>query len=110
MRDDVSGVSCTHLKCGVWMSDCAATELGLLQKHRNASPQHLTYEMASPNTKPGGVTFHHDVQFERQTTPKDYRKDYRIMTTDIFEEFAAEAITDAMLVEVAGLFSKHYGT
>ncbi|KAK3312499.1 hypothetical protein B0H66DRAFT_570764 [Apodospora peruviana] len=61
--------------------------------------------MASPNTKQGRVTFHHDVQFERQTTPKDYRKDYRIMTTDIFEEFAAEAITDEMLVEAAGLFS-----
>ncbi|KAM7190662.1 acyl-CoA N-acyltransferase [Rhypophila sp. PSN 637] len=65
--------------------------------------------MASPNTKPGRVTFHHDVQFERQTTPKDYSKEYRIMTTDIFEEFAAEAITDAMLVEAAALFSTHYG-
>src|SRR6266566_1413083 len=65
--------------------------------------------MASFPRPPTRVTFHPDVQFERNEKPRRHPKLCSEMTTETFRKFQAEDVTDPMLVDAAQLFSEHYG-
>ena len=91
--------------CGIELLQHPKAVACLHKYHSASNPHSNTYKMASPNMLRGKVTFHPDVQFEKQTT----RKHQYTMTTDLFQGFEAERVTDAMLADAAGLFNNHYG-
>ncbi|KAI0403465.1 hypothetical protein F4802DRAFT_290549 [Xylaria palmicola] len=53
------------------------------------------------------VSFHSDVRFDPGQRPR--RRPSPTMATEIFQEFQAEQVTDAMLANAANLFGEHYG-